>query len=134
MVAETNSFSRTAIELSMAQSTVSAHIKGLEDALGVQLFVRNAKKQVTATKQSKELYSYAKAIVEQCKTLSQEVANESYRQELRRILLSICCPDSWRIMQNSIRRAGLCCSMETAPSFTNSCTIKTRASAFAERR
>ena len=82
MVAETNSFSRTAIELSMAQSTVSAHIKGLEDALGVQLFVRNAKKQVTATKQSKELYSYAKAIVEQCKTLSQEVANESYRQEL----------------------------------------------------
>lgn len=82
MVIETNSFSRAAIELSLAQSTVSAHIKGLEDTLGVQLFIRNAKKQMTPTQQSKELYSYAKAIVEQCKTLSQEVANDTSRQEL----------------------------------------------------
>lgn len=82
MVTETKSFSRTATELSLAQSTVSAHIKGLEDALGIQLFVRSAKKLVTPTKQGKELYSYAKSIVEQCKTLSQEVANESSKQEL----------------------------------------------------
>jgi DNA-binding transcriptional LysR family regulator len=81
-VTEANSFSHAADELSLAQSTVSAHIKGLEDALGVKLFIRNAKKQIVPTRHSKELYSYAKAIVEQCRILTDEVATESAKQEL----------------------------------------------------
>jgi DNA-binding transcriptional LysR family regulator len=81
-VMETNSFSRAANDLALAQSTVSAHIKGLEDTLGVQLFVRSAKKQVSPTKRGKELYSYAKAIVEQCRVLENEVAEGPAQQEL----------------------------------------------------
>ncbi|NLI54066.1 MAG: LysR family transcriptional regulator [Clostridiales bacterium] len=81
-VTETNSFSRAANDLALAQSTVSAHIKGLEDALGVHLFVRNAKKQIMPTQHSKELYSYAKAIVEQCRILNDEVSSSAARQEL----------------------------------------------------
>ncbi len=81
-VAETNSFSRAAFDLSLAQSTVSAHIKGLEDALGVPLFVRTAKKQIVPTKHCKELYSYAKAIMEQCRILSDEVTGSTAKQEL----------------------------------------------------
>jgi len=81
-VMETNSFSRAANDLALAQSTVSAHIKGLEDTLGVQLFVRSAKKQVSPTKRGKELYSYAKAIVEQCRVLESEVAEGPAQQEL----------------------------------------------------
>jgi DNA-binding transcriptional LysR family regulator len=81
-VTETNSFSRAATDLALAQSTVSAHIKGLEDTLNVQLFVRSAKKQVAPTKRGKELYPYAKAIVEQCRILTDEVSQEPAQQEL----------------------------------------------------
>ncbi len=81
-VAETNSFSRAASQLSLAQSTVSAHIQGLEDTLGVQLFIRNAKKQVVTTVRGKELCSYARAIVEQCRILADEASDAPAQQEL----------------------------------------------------
>lgn len=48
-VVERNSFSKAADALSLAQSTVSGHIKGLEDALSVVLFMRDAKKQIQLT-------------------------------------------------------------------------------------
>ncbi len=81
-VAETGSFSRAAEHLSLAQSTVSAHVQGLEDTLGVQLFIRKAKKQVVVTARGKELCSYAKAIVEQCRILADEASDAPAQQEL----------------------------------------------------
>lgn len=81
-VAEANSFSRAANELVLAQSTVSAHIKGLENALNVSLFSRDAKKQIILTEKGREIFSHAKAIVEQCQILSDEVSTDPARQEL----------------------------------------------------
>jgi DNA-binding transcriptional LysR family regulator len=82
-VAETGVFSRAADHLSLAQSTVSAHIRVLEDTLGVQLFIRKAKKHVTLTARGKELRTYAKAIIEQCHILEDEASSAPAQQLLQ---------------------------------------------------
>ncbi len=82
-VAETGFFSRAAEHLSLAQSTVSAHIQGLENTLGVQLFIRKAKKHVSLTPRGKELRTYARAIVEQCHILADEASDAPAQQELQ---------------------------------------------------
>ncbi|MBQ4061528.1 MAG: LysR family transcriptional regulator [Christensenellaceae bacterium] len=81
-VVEKNSFSLAANELVLAQSTVSAHIKGLEDALGVVLFTRDAKKHIMLTDKGKEIYGYAKSIVEQCIIMSDEASEKSSKQQI----------------------------------------------------
>jgi len=81
-VVERNSFSKAADALAMAQSTVSGHIKGLEDALSVVLFMRDAKKQIRLTERGQEIYTLAKPIVEQCRILSDDVAGKLANQEL----------------------------------------------------
>ncbi len=43
-VAELNSFTRAAEQLSYAQSTVTAQIESLEKELGIDLFIRNGKR------------------------------------------------------------------------------------------
>jgi len=58
LAAQTLSFSRTAGLLNYAQSTVSAHIQGLEESLGVALFDRLGK-QVTLTEAGQSLLVYA---------------------------------------------------------------------------
>jgi len=81
-VAESNSFSGAANELILAQSTVSAHIKCLEDALGVLLITRDAKKQIRLTEKGKEVYSYAKAILEQCQIMRDEISDQASQQQI----------------------------------------------------
>ena len=81
-VVERNSFSKAADALSMAQSTISGHIKGLEDALSVVLFVRDAKKQIQLTDRGREIYELAKPIVEQCRIISDDAAGKLADQEL----------------------------------------------------
>lgn len=81
-VVERNSFSKAADALSLAQSTVSGHIKGLEDALSVVLFMRDAKKQIRLTDRGREIYALAKPIVDQCRIMSDEAAGKLSEQEL----------------------------------------------------
>lgn len=68
-VAELNSFTRAAEELYLTQSTVSAHISGLERALGRQLFTRNARRRVTLTQEGKRIYPRIKEILSRCRSL-----------------------------------------------------------------
>ena len=62
-VAEGGSFSKAAKELYLTQPTVSAHISSLEKELNVRLFVRNTK-EVSLSDDGKELYKYAKQMVD----------------------------------------------------------------------
>ncbi|MEG2421908.1 MAG: selenium metabolism-associated LysR family transcriptional regulator [Oscillospiraceae bacterium] len=64
--AEWNSFTRAAEELYLTQSTVSAHIAGLEQALGVLLFQREAKKKICLTPEGKAIYLRAREILSRC--------------------------------------------------------------------
>lgn len=62
-VAEGGSFSKAAKELYLTQPTISAHVSALEKELNVRLFVRNTK-EVNLSEDGKELYKYARQMVE----------------------------------------------------------------------
>ena len=62
-VAEDGSFSKAAKELFLTQPTVSAHISALEKELNIRLFIRNTK-EVALSDDGKELYKYARQIVD----------------------------------------------------------------------
>ncbi len=81
-VVEKNSFSRAAEALALAQSTVSGHIRGLEEALSLVLFVRDAKKQIRLTERGREVYALAKPIVDQCRVMSEELLVQPDAREL----------------------------------------------------
>ena len=74
-VAELNSFTRAAEELYLTQSTVSAHISSLENALGVPLFSRGTRRSVQLTPQGQRLYPAAKRVLSDCRALDQLAAN-----------------------------------------------------------
>ena len=59
---ETRSFSRAAEQVHLTQPTVSAHIKALEEQLGVTLFDRKGR-QVVPTRAAKRLFPMARQIV-----------------------------------------------------------------------
>jgi len=67
--AEYNSFTRAAEELYLTQSTVSAHIRALEEALGVQLILRGARRKPVLTEEGKRVYSAARDILNRCQSL-----------------------------------------------------------------
>jgi len=81
-VAENGSFTAAANELVLAQSTVSAHVKGFEDALGVVLLVRDDKKNIKLTEKGREIYSHAKAILAQCHVLSEKASDQTAEQQI----------------------------------------------------
>lgn len=56
VVYETKHFSKAAELLFVAQSTVSAQIKQLEDDLGVMLFIRNGRQEIETTAEGELLY------------------------------------------------------------------------------
>lgn len=62
-VAEGGSFSKAAKALYLTQPTISAHIAVLEKELNVRLFIRNTK-EVSLSEDGKELYKYARQIVD----------------------------------------------------------------------
>lgn len=62
-VAEGGSFSKAARELFLTQPTISAHVSSLEKELNVRLFIRNTK-EVNLSEDGKDLYKYAKQMVE----------------------------------------------------------------------
>ena len=69
---ECNSFTRAAENLFLVQSTVSAHISALEQALGMQLIERNARKKFSLTENGRKVYVEAKDILERCYTLQEQ--------------------------------------------------------------
>lgn len=80
-VAEGGSFSKAAKELFLTQPTISAHISSLEKELNVRLFIRNTK-EVSLSEDGKDLYKYAKQMVELEKSIEERFSanDESGRQ------------------------------------------------------
>lgn len=82
-VAETRSFTRASHTLFISQSTVSQHIRELEDSLRVQLFSRN-RRNVSLTGAGESLFEYANGIfrmLEEAETAVQTVS-DPYRGKL----------------------------------------------------
>ncbi len=71
-VADTRSFSKGGELVSLAQSTVSQHIRALEDELGARLFDRSLT-QVHLTEAGQLFYSHAIRISRQCSEAEEEI-------------------------------------------------------------
>lgn len=81
-VARYGSFTHAAEKLYLSQSTVSSHINLLEQALGVQLFVRASRKKVEVTEEGQRLLGHVRSILEQCRMLVEDVSTRR-SEELR---------------------------------------------------
>lgn len=77
VVAELTSFTRAAEQLHLAQSSVSAQIRGLEEELKVMLFDRIGRR-VLLTDAGRKLYDYARRIEGITEELRSEVAGQRY--------------------------------------------------------
>lgn len=75
-VAEMGSFSKAAKELYLTQPTISAHISALEKELNARLFIRNTK-EVSLSDDGKDLYKYAKQIMELEKNIEERFGRSS---------------------------------------------------------
>ena len=75
-VADNQSFTRAAQKLFMAQSSVSAQIKALEQELDVRLFDRIGRR-VLITDTGSTLYEYARRMEEMTKEIRSEVSGSS---------------------------------------------------------
>ena len=74
-VAEGKSFSKAAKELFLTQPTISAHIASLERELNARLFVKNTK-EVSLSEDGKDLYRYAKQIIDLQKQIEERFETE----------------------------------------------------------
>ena len=81
-VVEHNSFTKAAEEMYLTQSTVSAHIRGLEECLGCRLFDREAKKKIALTEEGRLAYTYAKDVLTRCRRLKEAVEKNNRTSEL----------------------------------------------------
>lgn len=81
-VVEHNSFTRAADELFLTQSTISAHIRGLEESLGCRLFDREAKKRISLTEEGRIAYTYAKDVLVRCRRLKEVMEKSNRTAEL----------------------------------------------------
>ncbi len=73
-LADTLNFTRTAEKLFLAQSSVSAQIKGLEENLGVKLFDRIGR-SVLLTEAGSKLYDYARKMEEMTEEIRSEISD-----------------------------------------------------------
>ena len=81
-VTESGSFSKAAKLLFLTQPTVSAHISSLEKELDSRLFVRNTK-EVKLSEEGKQLYQYARQMVELEKEIEQVFSKDAHRDVLQ---------------------------------------------------
>lgn len=79
--AEFSSFTKAAEVMYLTQSTVSSHISALEAAMGVRLIQRNARQQVSLTKEGELVYREAKDILDRCQAL-QDLKNHDRQNQL----------------------------------------------------
>jgi len=77
MVAETLSFTKTAESLFMAQSSVSAQIRSLEDELNVKLFDRIGRR-VLITDAGRKLFDYARRMEDMTDEIHSEITDSKY--------------------------------------------------------
>ena len=82
-VAQYGSFTVAAEKLYLSQSTISSHVSLLEQALGVQLFLRASRKKVELTEDGQRLLGHVRSILDQCRMLVEDVS--SHRAEELRI-------------------------------------------------
>ena len=75
-IADCGSFTEAANRLYLAQSTVSSHVRALEECLGCTLLKRETKKRVELTESGKRVYKYAKEIISKCEELETGVMAE----------------------------------------------------------
>lgn len=67
--AEYENFTKAGEMLHLTQSTVSLHVRSLEETLGTQLIVRGARTRFTLTEDGKRVYAAAKDILSRCEAL-----------------------------------------------------------------
>ncbi|MBV7391456.1 LysR family transcriptional regulator [Enterococcus alishanensis] len=85
VVYETKNFSKAAELLFVAQPTVSAQIKQLENELGVTLFIRNGRKEILTTPQAELLYEKGLMLLEDWEILT-ETLKQQENHQLRAII------------------------------------------------
>lgn len=112
-VVETQSFSAAAEKLFLTQSTVSSHVRLLEEALGVPLLARESKRPLKLTAEGTRLYSYAKTILEDCEKLCSDLD----RDRRSEVLLASSSLPAQRLVPELV--AGF---MEACPECT--CTVR----------
>lgn len=78
-VADHLSFTKTAEKLFMAQSSVSAQIKILEDELNTKLFDRIGRR-VILTQAGQKLYEYARRVEEMTHEIQSEISGSDYSE------------------------------------------------------
>ena len=78
-VVDHGSFTEAANRLYLAQSTVSSHIRALEEALHVVLFRRKSKRNMVLTPDGKRVYQYARDILTKCAALRSDVMGDPRR-------------------------------------------------------
>lgn len=78
---EYNSFTKASEELYLTQSSVSSHIKTLEQVLQVRLIQRGARRKFCLTAEGEKVYQEAKKIVGQCRML-QNIEDAGCQNEL----------------------------------------------------
>ena len=79
-VAEKGSFTKAANAHYMAQSTVSNHIQQLEESLGLILFVRDMKRNISLTPDGNRIYQFAKEILLRCSELEETILENKKSQ------------------------------------------------------
>ena len=79
-VVECGSFTKAANALYMAQSTVSNHIQQLEESLGLILFVRDMKRNISLTPDGNRIYQFAKEILLRCSELEETILENKKSQ------------------------------------------------------
>ena len=82
-IVDYGSFTEAAKRLYLAQSTVSSHVRALEESLHVVLFRRKSKRNMVLTPDGKRVYQYARDILAKCTALRSDVMGDP-RRELSR--------------------------------------------------
>ncbi len=78
-VADNLSFTKSAEKLFMAQSSVSAQIKALEDDLNTKLFDRIGRR-VMLTQSGRKLYEYARCMEDMALEIRSEISDSAYSE------------------------------------------------------
>ena len=76
-IVECGSFTGAANRLYLAQSTVSSHIRALEQELGIILFRRESKKHIQLTPDGKIAYQHARDILLKCAIMEKSMSADS---------------------------------------------------------
>lgn len=79
-IVDYGSFTEAAKRLYLAQSTVSSHIRALEESLHVVLFRRKSKRNMVLTPDGKRVYQYARDILAKCTALRSDVMGDPRRE------------------------------------------------------